>query len=142
MGPKKIELVCVCVTRVVVTGTNLLGGGQSISEVTLNGVPAAVVQSTITNTTLTVVAGEGMPSPTAGAVEIISDTGSIVSEPNSWTYEELGTITNVSPLIGQQGVVVSLTGTSLVGSAKSIEQCFIANVEAVSFSTEGSTTHW
>ena len=118
-------------TRVVVTGTNLLGGGQSISEVTLNGVPAAVVQSTITNTTLTVVAGEGMPSPTAGAVEIISDTGSIVSEPNSWTYEELGTITNVSPLIGQQGVVVSLTGTSLVGSAKSIEQCFIANVEAV-----------
>ena len=123
-------------TQVEIVGTNLLGGGNTVTNVILDGVNATNVTSSPTS--ITVTAGEGTPG-TAGDVEIISETGATVTGIGLWTYEDLGTITSVDPPVGQQGVDVRIAGVSLLGgSAARITNCSLADVpgEVMSSSNE------
>ena len=123
-------------TRVEITGTNLLGGGTTATEVFLDGVRATIVSSN--STSVNVIANESTPGP-AGSVEIISSSGANVTGVSLWSYEDLGNITSVDPPVGQQGVEVRIAGNSLLGGlASQITSCFLADVpgEVISFSNE------
>lgn len=114
-------------TNVIISGTNFLGGGSNISQVFLGGVEATITSSS--NTQINVTAAEGM----AGSREVIivSNTGTITNGSGLWNYEDIGFITQVSPAIGQQGVVVNITGMALLSTSSSqIVECRIAGIVA------------
>lgn len=103
-------------TRVAITGTNLLQGGATVSMVMLGGVPA-IIDGTVSNTVINVIAQAGTPG--LGDVVIVTDTGSTSTGTGLWTYEEVPTISAVTPATGQQGFLVSINGPSLLGTGVS-----------------------
>ena len=114
-------------TNVLISGSSLLGGGSNIMLVSLGGIQATVTG--FSDTQINITAMEGTPG--MGDVIIISNTGTIINGSNMWTYEELGVVTQVSPMIGQQGVVVNITGQRLLSSSSMrLVECRIAGVVA------------
>ena len=114
-------------TRVIIRGTGLLGGGNSISQVWLGDVQAVI--SGFSNTQINVTANEGTPG--SGDIIIISNTGTTVNGSGRWNYEELGFISQISPTIGQRGVVVTITGQRLLSTSSTrLAQCLIAGIAA------------
>ena len=129
-------------TIVTITGTNLLGGG-SVQEITLGGTTAQI-SDTPTDTQIRVRAQQpaaGSGGSSNGPVEITIDTGAVVSG-GSWVFEELGDITQISPTLGQQGITVTATGTSLLGSsAATFSTCSLAGTPGlVTQSTDTAAT--
>ena len=113
-------------TNVIISGANLLGGGQPV-EITLGGTRANIL-GTPSNIRIEVRAGDPSGGNGNGTVEIVIDTGAIIRG-GVWYFEELGTITSISPTIGQQGVDVTATGRSLLGSsANSFTSCTLADI--------------
>jgi len=51
---------------------------------------------------------------------IVSNTGAVVHQNNSWTYLTAGVISNVQPAVGQYGTVVSIIGQNLLGGGVSV----------------------
>ena len=124
-------------TVVQISGTNLLLGASSI-QIRLGGVLATINSSSMTNEVVVVTAQEGVAGD-LGDVTIEGDTGAYVEAGDAWTYEGLGAITAVSPVFGQQGVQVIISGRSLLGSAASIDTCSLAGVRgSVSSSADDS----
>lgn len=130
-------------TRVTISGSNLRGGGSSLLQVLLGGVPANIDTDSDEMVVVTAQEGGDLGSgagPTDMDVEIITDTGAVIAGEGLWTYESPGHITGVTPTIGQQGVVVTITGESFLGSDPDnvIEGCVLAGVpgEVVSSSDE------
>ena len=114
-------------TYVSIVGDNLLGGGI-VEEVSLAGTPADVI-NTPTDSQIEVRARKGNIS--IGIVEIRIDTGAVISG-GVWEYEELGIITVISPTVGQQGVTVTISGFSLLGSSSSeFTNCSLAGVPGI-----------
>ena len=74
-----------------------------------------------------------------GDVQIVSDTGAVVTLSNGFDYKTAGVITTVSPPTGQVGTIVTITGTTLRGSADRVAQVTLAN-EAASVTSEVDTT--
>ena len=128
-------------TRVTISGENLLGGGV-VQEVTLGGVPAEI-RGTPTNSQIIVraqlpeVNGSGDAANGSGVVEILIDTGAVISG-EDWEFEELGVISSIYPPVGQQGVTVTIRGVSLLGSsAGEFTSCSLAGIQGtVTLSTE------
>jgi hypothetical protein len=128
-------------TRVTISGENLLGGGV-VQEVTLGGVPAEII-ATPTNSQIIVraqlpeVNGSGDAANRSGAVEILIDTGAVISG-EEWEFEELGVISSINPPVGQQGATVTIRGVSLLGSsAGEFTSCSLAGIQGtVTLSTE------
>ena len=116
-------------TNVIISGANLLGGGHLV-KITLGGTTANI-SGIPSDTLIEVRAGEpsgGKNSNANGTVEIFIDTGAIISG-GGWIFEDLGTITSISPTVGQQGVAVTAVGRSLLGSsASSFTSCTIAGI--------------
>ena len=116
-------------TNVMISGANLLGGGHLV-KLTLGGTIANIL-GVPSDTLIEVKAEEpngGNNSNANGTVEIFIDTGAIISG-GGWTFEDLGTITSISPTVGQQGVAVTAVGRSLLGSsASSFTSCTIAGI--------------
>ena len=118
-------------TNVVITGTNFLGGGTSIAEVILGGVQARITGSSDTQINITAMVG----IPGGGDVIIISNTGTTINGSGLWTYEDLGSISRISPTIGQNGVEVTITGQTLLStSSNEVTECRLAGIPASSIS--------
>ena len=125
-------------TRVTIQGIGLLGGGASVSTVRLDGVMANV--SSASDTSIIVVAQQAVNSLTPGRVEVVSNTGAIISVDATWSYSQLGSITSISPDIGQQGNMVTITGTSLLGSSgSSVTDVTLAGLPATVVSSTDTT---
>ena len=125
-------------TRVTIQGTDLLGGGATVATVRLDGVIANV--SSASNTNIIVIAQQAADSLMPGRIEIVSNTGAIVSIDASWSYSQLGSITAISPNIGQQGVMVTITGTNLLGgSGGRVSNVTLAGVPATVLSSTNMT---
>jgi hypothetical protein len=126
-------------TRVTINGINLLQGGSRVNMVLLGGV-SAMIDSTPSNSSIIVVAQAGVPG--SGDVAVISNTGSTITAGNiGWTYEALGTISNVFPAIGQQGMEATITGESLLGlSASQFSSCSLAGIPATIIPGQFNTT--
>jgi hypothetical protein len=86
-------------TIVVLTGSNLLGGGDNISAATLNGVEATVSEEANDRVVL-VAAASAVGS---GSVKLVINTGAIVEIDDAWEYRSAGVIDSVDPDNGQIG---------------------------------------
>ncbi|EGD83315.1 hypothetical protein PTSG_03923 [Salpingoeca rosetta] len=115
-------------TLVTVTGTGLRGGGNAIDQVLLSGVEADVVSES--DTQLVVRAQAGMPTAVAGSIEILADTGARAVFEQAWRYVPAGNVSSVSPSTGQQGTLVTISGTRLRGNSTAVERVLLAGVEA------------
>merc|ERR1712166_1523612 len=81
-----------------------------------------------------------MYSTTVGAVavQVTSNTGSIVTKVNAFEYLEPGVVDLVSPARGQLGTLASIYGSNLLGGGTSIVSITLAGVhaEVLSFTNE------
>eukprot|EP00049_Salpingoeca_infusionum_P016687 m.343502 g.343502 ORF g.343502 m.343502 type:complete len:2822 (-) comp16130_c0_seq1:301-8766(-) len=111
-------------TSVTISGSNLLGGATGFETVTLAGVEATLIRGN--NTYVEVVAANS--TVTSGPVYLETTTGSFVNSTQVFTYLTLGSIASVSPVSGQFGTRVTLTGTNLLGGGSSVAQVLLNNV--------------
>jgi hypothetical protein len=82
-------------TFVSIHGTDLLGAGENATSVKLGGVEVSEIISA-TGTLIKVRADSSEDiDPGIGDVEIVSDSGSVVSSDNLWTYDVHSNITDV-----------------------------------------------
>ena len=128
-------------TIVEISGSNLLAGG-TVQEIRLGGQVAQISTTAPTESQILVAAGSPSEGVNAsGVVEIFIDTGAVISG-GQWDFEELGVIQGVSPTEGQQGVTVTVGGTSLLGSSgERFTSCSLAGVAgAVSGSSDNQAT--
>jgi hypothetical protein len=113
-------------TRVVIEGTDLLGRGTSLQYVTLNGV-AAVLTPTFSETRIEVVAAASLTAG-VGNVEILSSTNAHVIYNDGWEQVASGTVSQVSPVSGQFGTQVTITGSDLLGGGDSATEIRLGGV--------------
>ena len=130
---------------VMLCGDRLLGGGTTISRVTLAGQTISEFSPTPFNTTgnLTDAGSEcisvSLPDAAGGTSNIatlIADTGAIVDSTQTFTYAE---IRNVSPMRGQFGTRVTISGVSLLSGYNSVTpQVYLSGVQARVMSSSSS----
>jgi mucin-19 len=124
-------------TVVTLSGNNLLNGGSRIQFVSLSGIPARIVSSSETQVVVVAASNGGVPD--AGDVIMISDNRAIVTLAGAWTYLAMATIDSVAPLVGQEGAIVTLTGTSLLGGGASIVQASLAGIVVSQIISQSNT---
>lgn len=116
-------------TRVTISGRLLRGGGSSVSSVTLAGVPASI--QTETDSSVVVLAGASSGAA-VGDVVTVSDIGATTTLRNGWTYNVAGSISSVVPSSGQEGTLITISGTNLRGSGTSITRVAICGIAVTS----------
>ena len=114
-------------TRVSITGSNLLGGGASAELVTLAGTNVSSVVSS-TNSLIVVIAADA--DPTVGDVVVVANTGATVSLADGFTYGNASRILSVSPVQGQQGTLVTITGSLMRGGGTAVTNVTLVGVPA------------
>lgn len=121
-------------TAVTIVGARLLGGGSSVSSVSLSGIDAEQVSATTNK--IVVMANQATHGVELGDVTIISDTGAVVSKEDAWTYMEEGTTVAISPSLGQHNTVVTIAGTNMQGHGNAVVSVTLAGVEVQSIESE------
>jgi hypothetical protein len=110
-------------TRVMIIGSSLLGGGNTISWVSLGGVQASIISG---NDTHVQVVAASSTTVGAGHVTIVADTGATTLAEGAWTYLN-STISQIYPSSGQFNTLVTITGSGLLGGASVLESALIAS---------------
>lgn len=100
-------------TSVTITGTNLLGGGHTITSVTIAGVEATV--ESFSNNSIVVLAGSSPIATSGSVVRVTADTGAYADLAGAFDYLEESVIAAVTPSSGRQGTLVTITGERLLG---------------------------
>jgi len=113
-------------TVIEIEGRALLGGGNAVESVTLNGAEVLRIYPGANDSHIVVSAGNGTG---AGAIVITSDTGAIARLNNAWEYTSIGLITAISPQRGTRGTRVVISGQNLLGAGSSIISVTLASVE-------------
>ncbi|PHR02316.1 MAG: hypothetical protein COB29_14000, partial [Sulfitobacter sp.] len=112
-------------TAVVISGSNLLGGGSELVSVRLAGVEATL-NSVSSNSVATVVASA---SPaTVDTVVLTADTGAVVTSTGNWIYRTAGNVTSVFPTSGQYGTRVTIEGTNLQAHGSTLDTISLAGI--------------
>lgn len=103
-------------TEIVITGTNLLGGGEAISQILLDGVGGTVTNASDSSITITMddLLTQQQPAFFPGEVYIVSDTGAMVTG-GGYVHRASGTITSFSPTRGRKGTTITITGEDVLG---------------------------
>ena len=116
-------------TYVTITGSSLLGGGDSYSNIMLGG-QEVLKRVSVDDSELIVRANNNTAGK--GDVTLVSDSGSVVSLVGGWVQHVASEINTVSPSFGQLGTRVTLKGTNLLGVAngKQIDTVTLAGVTA------------
>ena len=111
-------------TIVSITGTSLLGGGGSITSITLAGIAVEQIVNQ-TNELIRVVAADA--SARSGDIVIRVDTGAVVTRLDGWQYLELGNVTAVVPTVDQN---VTIHGERLLDGGSKVARVLLAGTEA------------
>ena len=107
-------------TVVSVTGSNLLGGGSSVT-ISFNGANAAI--GSFSNTLIQVVIAVN-PTTGIGDIVITANTGATVTEANGWEQLVEGAVSAVTPNNGQVGTRVEISGARLLGGGSDLSNNF------------------
>ena len=103
-------------TNVIVSGSNLCGGGTSIQSLTLGGVTATLRKGTSCAVVLsTAQVLDNNASSVKGDVVITSNTGAVVTKTEGWTYLVRSKIATITPFAGVTGTRVTIAGINLLG---------------------------
>ena len=116
-------------TEVTISGTNLLGGADDLASITLAGETASYTAGSGSKTEVAVVAPESANAGTAGDVVLTAKTGATITAEDAFTFVEAGNITLVEPAKGQEGTVIEINGTGLLGGGASLASVTLADVE-------------
>jgi len=117
-------------TIVTIKGTNLLAGADRVETVCLDGVAASEIQVS-SNTLIQVIAGTNPNSaPAPVSVFIRLQSGAEVLNNSGFRYAIPGSIMNVSPMSGQDGTLITITGTSLYPSGDTLTSVTLAGISA------------
>jgi len=121
-----------CLSAATISGDNILGYGENISSVIFGSTLATVDYSSFTNSSVRVrVQANNNTNAERVQVRIISNTGAIVqSQGLVWTFLVPGEITNNTPLEGQAGTRIEITGRNLLGGGTTIEEVYVDGVSA------------
>ena len=92
------------------------------------------------DTTVSVVAGEGDGTLGTGSVVLISTSGTTVSQTGGWTYVARGVISSVAPSQGQVGTWVTISGSRLLGAGNSIVQVQLGGVAVATISNYSNSS--
>jgi len=112
-------------TRVTIYGSGLLGGGSSIVKASLAGI--WVSANLYSNDTAVMLSAGDAAGPLTGSVYLVADTGAIINGSN-YTYAVAGTISSISPTIGEYGTQVTIKGAGLLVGAAFISDVLLAGV--------------
>ena len=123
-------------TVVVIKGSNLLGGGNTVA-VTLAGFTVTKVNSK-SGTEISVVAKTGTAK--TGDVVITANTGAVITKTNGWTQLTDGKITKVTPAKGHTGTTVVIEGERLLAGASDLTKVTLAGVVATYKAGSGTDT--
>ena len=125
-------------TEIVITGARLLSGATGVSSVTIGGVPVDVITSSDS-----VIRGKiGDPLNTnafIGTVIITSNHGGILMSNYTWSYNKPGIIDSFTPITGGNHVIITITGTNLLGSGRKIIQAAIAGINVANIIFQNNT---
>eukprot|EP00698_Gefionella_okellyi_P003991 TRINITY_DN1369_c0_g1_i1.p1 TRINITY_DN1369_c0_g1~~TRINITY_DN1369_c0_g1_i1.p1 ORF type:complete len:4179 (+),score=776.41 TRINITY_DN1369_c0_g1_i1:1337-12538(+) len=96
-------------TRVTIIGSNTLGASD-ITQVTLDGIAAAIVSQTPTQVIVTAASS----TVHTGDVVVVSTSFGTATQTNGWTYNPQPTVTSVFPPSAPStgGVTITVTGTN------------------------------
>jgi hypothetical protein len=114
-------------TLVSIVGSNLLGGGISVEEVSLAGIP---VKSISSSSDSLLVVSAGASTTKSGQILARSDTGTFIQSDFSWNYIEASDIFQVLPTRGSEGTLVTIRGTNLRANGSKVDSVFLAGVRA------------
>ena len=89
----------------------MLGGGTKPSAVSLAGVPVGDV-TTFSDTEIKVVAASSAKK--TGDIIIVSDSGSVVTLTNGFSYLATAAVSKLVPSAGQRGTKVEIQGVGLL----------------------------
>lgn len=126
-------------TQVTVTGSNLLGGGATITTGSLGGVPVEAVVAA-NDTVVVLRAGYSAGVTGTDAVSLVADSGAVVTNATGWTYRAAGNITSVTPAFGQQGTRVTVTGTDLLADGAVVVAVSLAGVDVAAIVSFNATS--
>ena len=112
-------------TLVTLSGDNLLAGGTTVISVIIARIPASVQEAK--TSTISFTAGSSATASDPGNITYLMDTGARVQVINSWRYLMPGEVTFVTPLVGQMGTIISITGTNLFGGGSHAEAVFLSS---------------
>ena len=122
-------------TVVTIRGTELLAGASSgvgsVEAVYLDGVAVSTVLIAFSDVIQVAVGYENNPDTMPGAITVCLSTGASWTSSNAmFTHVEPGIITMVTPLQGQNGTVINITGTSLYPPGDTVMSVTLAGVSA------------
>jgi len=100
-------------TLINITGVNLLANGTKISNVSLAGIAATVIDGTNPDFVVVTAGTSGVAG--IGDITVVADNGAITKLANGFEYFAEGNITEVLPGTGQFGTQVIIQGTNLLG---------------------------
>ena len=111
----------------VVILVTVCAGGSDVVGVTLAGQNASITSSSCNRV---VVEAADYGTNVTGDVVLTSDTGSTATASDSWTYLADGLISEVTPIAGQSGTVVTIIGERLLGGGSGTPSVPLSGVEA------------
>ena len=122
-------------TVVTIRGTELLAGASSgvasIEAVYLDGVAASTVLVAFTSVIQVAAGYQNSLDTMPGGITVRLSTGASWTSANAtFTNQQLGIITMVTPLQGQNGTVINITGSSLYPSGDGVMSVTLAGVDA------------
>ena len=126
--------------NVIITGARLRGGGTHVTSATVCGIPAVIISESDSVVRLTI--DENVDSnyvDVPGDIILTADTGAEVTRLNGWTYIQVGQIMSLSPLSGQYGTIITITGERLTAGGSSVSQVFIGDVPALDIISSNSS---
>lgn len=126
-------------TKVVISGERLLGGGDDLVSVTLDGTTAEYEAGNATDDSVTVIAAESDAGEAAGDVVLTVNTGATITSSGAFTYEGFGNVTGFSPDSGQYGTEVVISGEGLLGGGSEIISVKLVGVEATEIKSSSDT---
>lgn len=111
-------------TVVTMSGSHMLGGGTTVSEILFGSAAATIVSAS----DIELVAA--VPAQAAGSVPVTVtvDTGATVQSVLQRTYAEQGAVPSTDPASGQHGTTVVVSGTNLLGHGQSLTSITLAGV--------------
>ena len=113
-------------TRVTLQGERMLGGGKTVIQITLAGVPVEKIVSQ-NDDVIEVIAAKGNNKD--GDVVLLTDSGAVITESvTGFTYVKAGAISTVSPDYGQYNTVVTISGERLLADGKGVIAVYLAGV--------------
>ena len=103
---------------------------ENITMVTVGNITANILTTSDDSVSVTVPTGNYTPDNVTIVIETAS--GLRVTQNNAFTIEELGNITDVYPVIVQQGIEVTITGENLLGISNqtAVQTVWLAGVQA------------